>query len=341
MKILTCTETRTRLDAYLLETLSEKEQRQVAAHLASCPQCRAALEQEQARIAHLDNTVPIAPPEGMAQRAFARIVEEAAAQDAASASHRFRFLPAYSFAVLVLVCIALLPVLDAIKSIASRQLVEDNLKQLAQVYKLYASESPGEKYPPVAEYEGVWVPDLRVLWPKFINADNAHLLLEAGASSETAKSLKKALDQNSPDLEQAMRIMATGYVYHGWAFQTAEEMENIRRFIIARGNVHDDIPDGKERLYRLREGVERFMITDINNPGASAMAQSILPIMVARPQSGSTRLSRWWWRIAESLFSISPPCFVPTLYMDGHVEFIPLEDAPDNVKSMVDLLPLR
>lgn len=32
-------------------------------------------------------------------------------------------------------------------------------------------------------------------------------------------------------------------------------------------------------LYRTREGIERFLITDINNPGASAQAQSTIPVM--------------------------------------------------------------
>ncbi|HPX41287.1 MAG TPA: DUF1559 domain-containing protein, partial [Candidatus Hydrogenedentes bacterium] len=36
---------------------------------------------------------------------------------------------------------------------------------------------------------------------------------------------------------------------------------------------------GTNTIYRLREGIERFMITDINNPGSSALAQSELPVM--------------------------------------------------------------
>jgi prepilin-type N-terminal cleavage/methylation domain-containing protein/prepilin-type processing-associated H-X9-DG protein len=36
---------------------------------------------------------------------------------------------------------------------------------------------------------------------------------------------------------------------------------------------------GGSVIHRFREGIERFMITDINNPGASAMAQSDLVIM--------------------------------------------------------------
>ena len=36
---------------------------------------------------------------------------------------------------------------------------------------------------------------------------------------------------------------------------------------------------GDSRIYRLRDGIERFLITDINNPGASALASSQLWIM--------------------------------------------------------------
>ncbi|MDP7639691.1 MAG: type II secretion system protein [Candidatus Hydrogenedentes bacterium] len=36
---------------------------------------------------------------------------------------------------------------------------------------------------------------------------------------------------------------------------------------------------GGDTIYRLRDGIERFLITDINNPGASAKSQSELPIM--------------------------------------------------------------
>ncbi len=64
-------------------------------------------------------------------------------------------------------------------------------------------------------------------------------------------------------------------------------------------------------IYRLREGVERFVITDINNPAASAMAQSALPIM---------------WDVVSSTTSANVqfnhiPGGANTLYMDGHVRF--------------------
>ncbi len=61
-------------------------------------------------------------------------------------------------------------------------------------------------------------------------------------------------------------------------------------------------------INRLREGIERFLVTDINNAGASAKAQSTL-------------------QISADIASVTPSGFnhVPggsnILFMDGHVEF--------------------
>jgi len=68
---------------------------------------------------------------------------------------------------------------------------------------------------------------------------------------------------------------------------------------------------GSDTLYRLREGIERFLITDINNPGASAKAQSELYIMF--DQLGNLG--------QIDLFNHIPGgCNV--LYLDGHVSFL-------------------
>jgi prepilin-type N-terminal cleavage/methylation domain-containing protein/prepilin-type processing-associated H-X9-DG protein len=75
-------------------------------------------------------------------------------------------------------------------------------------------------------------------------------------------------------------------------------------------------------VYRLREGIERFFITDINNPAGSAMAQSEVPVM--------------WDAVA-----IVPEMFnhIPggsnVLYMDGHVSFerYPGDEFPVNLMT--------
>ncbi|HPP59357.1 MAG TPA: DUF1559 domain-containing protein [Candidatus Hydrogenedens sp.] len=68
---------------------------------------------------------------------------------------------------------------------------------------------------------------------------------------------------------------------------------------------------GGNTIYRLREGIERFLITDINNPSASNNAQSSVWIMLDTLSAGG----------GEPLFNHVPGgCNV--LYMDGHVEFV-------------------
>ncbi len=65
---------------------------------------------------------------------------------------------------------------------------------------------------------------------------------------------------------------------------------------------------GGDIIHRLREGVERFMIVDINNPGATALAQSELAVM--------------WDFVSVKIEKFSHiPGGSNVLYLDGHVEF--------------------
>ncbi|MCP4638994.1 MAG: DUF1559 domain-containing protein [bacterium] len=77
----------------------------------------------------------------------------------------------------------------------------------------------------------------------------------------------------------------------------------------------DDIDMASDTIYRLREGIERFFISDINNPAATAMAQSEVVVM-------------WDITIWPSAPGDGQPSYnhVPgggnVLYMDGHVKFV-------------------
>lgn len=64
---------------------------------------------------------------------------------------------------------------------------------------------------------------------------------------------------------------------------------------------------GGDTVYRLREGVERFLITDINNAAASATAQSELPVM--------------WDKVGGDDGFSHIPGGGNVLFLDGHVEF--------------------
>ncbi len=68
---------------------------------------------------------------------------------------------------------------------------------------------------------------------------------------------------------------------------------------------------GGSTIYRLREGIERFLITDINNPAASAQAQSEVFIMMDELGSGNA---------IHKFNHVPGGCNV--LYMDGHVSFV-------------------
>jgi prepilin-type N-terminal cleavage/methylation domain-containing protein/prepilin-type processing-associated H-X9-DG protein len=78
---------------------------------------------------------------------------------------------------------------------------------------------------------------------------------------------------------------------------------------------------GSDTLYRLREGIERFLITDINNPAGSASAQSEMPVM---------------WDVINLLIQGDNGAsfnHVPgggnVLYMDGHVEWIRYQECSE------------
>ena len=63
------------------------------------------------------------------------------------------------------------------------------------------------------------------------------------------------------------------------------------------------------RVFRIREGIERFMITDINNPGRSALAQSDLHVM--------------WDNVSTDAAGFNHvPGGANVLYLDGHVEYV-------------------
>ncbi|MDX9973090.1 MAG: DUF1559 domain-containing protein [FCB group bacterium] len=72
---------------------------------------------------------------------------------------------------------------------------------------------------------------------------------------------------------------------------------------------------GGDFIFRIKDGIERFLITDVNNVSSANLAQSTVPVM--------------WDQInddAEDFSHVPGGCNV--LYLDGHVEFLkyPMED---------------
>jgi prepilin-type N-terminal cleavage/methylation domain-containing protein/prepilin-type processing-associated H-X9-DG protein len=87
------------------------------------------------------------------------------------------------------------------------------------------------------------------------------------------------------------------------------------------------LPGSGNRILRMREGVERFLITDINNPAASAQAQSDIMIsadyfygryLVETPSAGRDQRMN------------HVPGGVNMLFADGHVEFVRYPQPPNS-----------
>ncbi len=102
--------------------------------------------------------------------------------------------------------------------------------------------------------------------------------------------------------------------------------------------VHPYLPDGRpvwdlfqirgngggNTIYRLKEGAERFMITDINTPATAGHGQSDIPVMWDMTEGPS--------RLGKVQFNHMPGG-ANCLYMDGHVEYVkyPSEKIPCTV----------
>ncbi len=66
---------------------------------------------------------------------------------------------------------------------------------------------------------------------------------------------------------------------------------------------------GGSTLYRLREGIERFLVSDINHPARGTVAASDLPVM--------------WDHVSTKTIDFSHiPAGGNVLYLDGHIEFL-------------------
>lgn len=91
-------------------------------------------------------------------------------------------------------------------------------------------------------------------------------------------------------------------------------------------------------IHRLKEGIERFFITDINNPASGSTGQSTIPVMWdawGNPASSRGADTGFNSSQAGTVFNHMPGgCNV--LYLDGHVEYVrygtkhPVWDEPSN-----------
>ncbi len=182
----------------------------------------------------------------------------------------------------------------------------DNMKQLGLIFKMFAHESKGDAFPPLSREPG----RLMFGWE-----NDGHTYEAGGAMS--VKNLTDLAYLGCADCDVSSEVPDdTDFAYLGYLMRNDDD---VRRFAEAyekwattdggKGTwFTDDRPRGPDKgIARLREGVERFLITDINNPAGAALAQSQIPVLIEWPDRHATSSGQPGGNV---------------LFMDGHVEFM-------------------
>ncbi len=252
-------------------------------------------------------------------------------------------------AIIGILAAILLPALARAREAARRASCANNLKQMGVVFKMYANEHDGRFPHmknrgcdgTVHSMEQMF--DVGTMYPEYLTDLNA-LICPSALGAQDA--VKRWDEGDTPSaywrtwagtrngIVEPCEVGDYPYTYLGWVITdnmvaTPEQMDALyinvtdpTDGLAERILVTPDITDqdwhvavpgsgnsGGDTIYRLREGIERFMITDINNPAGSAKAQSEIAVM--------------WDIVCDDIEHFNHvPGGSNVLFMDGHVEFL-------------------
>lgn len=196
----------------------------------------------------------------------------------------------------------------------------NSMRQLAIGLEMRANETKGAFWPGFARKDGIWVPDLAVMYPDYLPPPATLVALEHPEREHIAACLELALQNPGPDFDTAAGLVAMSFAYIGCAVYDeagfARIVEARKAGLLDGTGKYIVLPDERGTVVPFRQQVERFMITDINGPGGAVeQVKSSIPVLV----------ETWQWRLRESGRTIDG---AHVLYLDGHVAQVPFGTFP-------------
>jgi len=288
-------------------------------------------------------------------------------------------------AIIGILAAILLPALARARESARRASCQNNLKQFGLVYKMYANESEGGRFPPAQHQPPdtppgfLAMPCAYAIYPEYLTDTMIFLCPSSAEQTEddlfyddanrTSRLAKYSPEDDNHDGDPIALwyTVQKSYMYFGWVVDRCDPehatieaaplvtflqgvldysdpivvpddamvspqivgafmkifmkdaVQNPGLYEVGFAAMDEDLTGlqpgqgngggSSTTVYRFREGIERFLITDINNPASSAMAQSELPVM-------------WDMLSTKPEYFNHVPGGANVLYMDGHVEFL-------------------
>ncbi|MCC6143310.1 MAG: prepilin-type N-terminal cleavage/methylation domain-containing protein [Candidatus Hydrogenedentes bacterium] len=145
--------------------------------------------------------------------------------------------------------------------------------------------------------------------------------------------IRPGVDPNNPAITGIGPAIAGGYLNTPFFARISQEIVGVALAPVGEKNYDSDLDytslSGQpEQVYRLREGIERFFITDINNPAASNKAQSEILVM-----------HDYISPIISAFNHI--PGGANALFLDGHVSFSRFPGDFPSTRAFAALLSLN
>ena len=232
-------------------------------------------------------------------------------------------------AVLIVVFFVVAPALSTYLHQPRLPSTMSSMKQMGIVLKMYTIGAAGNRYPALAGNQTTWSLDLASIYPRFLT--DPRILVSGQHPHHRALSdcLVELLARQQPDIETAAGLMGMNYAYLPVALQNVND---FHAFLNARGRglLESDtdlikIPGRETPLYRVRDlpGCTFMGPRPEDGPGFP-LNTSFIPVLV--------EIASWRYKSSADKFTGAH-----VLYMDGHVERVPLGTFPV-VPEVMDVL---